>query len=418
MSFKILKTPAILALAGTLLLGACSQQPTAPVAAAPTPSVPVTGNPAPRAAALGLYELHISSVNGKLTSSVTRVGGGKLSAQEISGLTFTPAAATVMTAGSDKHISVAVTVNNTTGTTIARPTFVPVAISGYTQNGTFFRAAQDSAGATTDPTGITIEQAVSGTTTVQRDPNATPLVSTIDTSTLTFDVPAGTSVASVSTAGWQSPALAAGGTQTVTFGLNAGSNATYRMNLVFGVFDGPALSSTSATGTAILSEYVEGSSNNKALEIYNASQATIPSGTLTIRAYTCGNSCASSTPSASLPIAKDLLPGETYVVANIQASDTLKARANLTMGTQVITFNGDDSLTLVSGSTATVLDSFGLIGTDPGNAWTGNGVSTVDQTLSRKGGIVTGDTNTTDAFDPSAQWNTFAQDTFTGLGTR
>ena len=414
-----IKTPALLALAGTLLLGACSQQPTAPVAAAPTPSVPVTGNPAPRAAALGLYELHISSVNGKLTSSVTRVGGGKLSAQEISGLTFTPAAATVMTAGSDKHISVAVTVNNTTGTTIARPTFVPVAISGYTQNGTFFRAAQDSAGATTDPTGITIEQAVSGTTTVQRDPNATPLVSTIDTSTLTFDVPAGTSVASVSTAGWQSPALAAGGTQTVTFGLNAGSNATYRMNLVFGVFDGPALSSTSATGTAILSEYVEGSSNNKALEIYNASQSTIPSGTLTVRAYACSTSCPTgTTTSATLNITKDLLPGETYVIANTSAVAELKARANILNGSSVASFNGNDTLTLVAGTSATLLDSFGQINVYPGAAWTVNGVTTVDQTLRRKDAIVQGDTTATDAFDPSAQWNAFAVNTYAGLGTR
>jgi predicted extracellular nuclease len=41
----------------------------------------------------------------------------------------------------------------------------------------------------------------------------------------------------------------------------------------------------------------------------------------------------------------------------------------------------------------------------------------LNQTLRRKANICTGDTNAVDPFDPSIEWDSFAQDTFNGLGT-
>ena len=260
-----IKTPALLALAGTLLLGACSQQPSAPVAAAPMPISPVTSSPAPRAAALGLYELHISAAGGKLSSSVTRVGGGKLSAQEISGLTFSAAAAENTSDASGKHYKVAITVNNGSGKDINQPLYVPVAVTGYSQNDTYFRNAKDSAGDDINPTGVTIEQADA----------ATPLVTTSVSSSL-ISVPAGMTVSKVSDQAWQAPTLANGASQTVTFGFNIPtSNPTYSFNVVFGVFATPkvdhlVISQVYVNGGSAGASYV-----NKYVEIFNPTNSDL-----------------------------------------------------------------------------------------------------------------------------------------------
>ena len=53
------------------------------------------------------------------------------------------------------------------------------------------------------------------------------------------------------------------------------------------------------------------------------------------------------------------------------------------------TFNGDDALQIqLSGQ---VVDTFGDVGTDPGDEWSGNGVSSKDQNISIKSDINTGD---------------------------
>jgi hypothetical protein len=44
-------------------------------------------------------------------------------------------------------------------------------------------------------------------------------------------------------------------------------------------------------------------------------------------------------------------------------------------------------------------------------------VSTGDNTLSRKESICSGDTNANDVFDPSSEWDGFATNTFSGLGS-
>jgi predicted extracellular nuclease/Ca2+-binding RTX toxin-like protein len=54
----------------------------------------------------------------------------------------------------------------------------------------------------------------------------------------------------------------------------------------------------------------------------------------------------------------------------------------------------------------------GQIGFDPGTEWGSGLISTQNNTLRRKSSIVTGDTNPFDTFDPSLEWEGFAQDTF------
>ena len=75
-------------------------------------------------------------------------------------------------------------------------------------------------------------------------------------------------------------------------------------------------------------------------------------------------------------------------------------------------WNGDDAIILRRISDNAIMDSIGQVGVDPGSAYTNNGVSTLNQSLCRKSTITSGDTDASDAFDPSIEWNTFAENTF------
>ncbi|MFN3365021.1 MAG: lamin tail domain-containing protein, partial [Exiguobacterium mexicanum] len=156
-----------------------------------------------------------------------------------------------------------------------------------------------------------------------------------------------------------------------------------------------------------ISEYVEGSSNNKAIELFNGTNAAIDLSAYKLELYSNGGTA----PGTTLNLTGTLEPGGTYVIVNANASDALKAKSNTTSG--VTNFNGDDTLVLKKGDT--VLDVFGQVGFDPGTKW-GTSVATADQSLVRKDTVTTGDANGADAFDPATEWNTQPTDTFTNLG--
>ena len=171
---------------------------------------------------------------------------------------------------------------------------------------------------------------------------------------------------------------------------------------------------TRALGDLFFSEYVEGSSNNKALEIYNPSTSAVNLATAGYQVQDYAN--GTNAPTASIALTGTLQPGAVHVIANPGAVAGLLSLANQTNGS--INFNGDDTIVLRKGGTnGTIVDVIGQIGFDPGAAWTNNGVSTVDRTLRRKASVVQGDTNATNAFDPSIEWDGFPIDTFSGLGS-
>ncbi|MGB3763224.1 MAG: ExeM/NucH family extracellular endonuclease [Ornithinimicrobium sp.] len=154
----------------------------------------------------------------------------------------------------------------------------------------------------------------------------------------------------------------------------------------------------------ILSEYVEGSSTNKAVELFNGTDSDIDLSEYTLEVYFNG----SSSPGLSQVLEGTVGPGATFVFADA----ILGARAQQT--TTANLWNGDDAIVLRGPSG--VVDSFGQVGVDPGTAWTGGGVGAQNQTLRRVGNVCSGDTDPTDAFDPSTEWAGFDQDTFDGLG--
>ncbi|MFZ1517220.1 MAG: T9SS type A sorting domain-containing protein [Ignavibacteriaceae bacterium] len=159
-----------------------------------------------------------------------------------------------------------------------------------------------------------------------------------------------------------------------------------------------------------ISEYVEGSSNNKALEIYNgtANPIDLLAGNYTIEMYFNGNSSAGTTVALTGTVQDD----DVYVIAYNQASSTILAVADQTNNASW--FNGDDAIVLKKNGV--ILDVVGQVGFDPGAEWGTGLISTMDNTLRRIAGTLNGDINPNDAFDPAAQWTGYALDTFDGLG--
>jgi predicted extracellular nuclease len=166
----------------------------------------------------------------------------------------------------------------------------------------------------------------------------------------------------------------------------------------------------SATPTELfISEYVEGTSNNKAIEIYNGTgtPVNLNAGGYGLFYHFNGNPAAG----LAIPLTGTVAAGDVYVVAQSTASPAILADP-------AGWFNGDDAVVLRKGGAGgPILDVIGQVGFDPGTEWGSGLTSTMDNTLRRKPTIEAGDTNGADAFDPSVQWDGFATDTFNGLGT-
>jgi len=171
------------------------------------------------------------------------------------------------------------------------------------------------------------------------------------------------------------------------------------------------LPAQAATSDLFFSEYIEGSSYNKALEIYNGTGAAIDlaAGEYNIQMYFNG----SGNPGFTINLTGSIADGDVYVVAPTNATDlTIIAQADQMQGTSW--FNGDDAVVLRKG--ATIIDVIGQIGFDPGSEWGTGLTSTADNTLRRKDTVCTGDPDGSDVFDPAIEWDGFENNTFDGLG--
>lgn len=160
----------------------------------------------------------------------------------------------------------------------------------------------------------------------------------------------------------------------------------------------PAASATATTPTTdglVISEYVEGSSNNKAIEIYNGTGAPVDLDGLRIDIYFNAN----ITPGNDIPLSGSLADGAVLVVADdgfaLDATPDVTDSGNF--------FNGNDAVVLTDGTA--VIDSLGVV---PSQGDYGK-----DVTLRRTD--FTRDTDTTDPFDTSA-FAVFPQDDVSDLG--
>lgn len=182
-----------------------------------------------------------------------------------------------------------------------------------------------------------------------------------------------------------------------------------------------------------ISEYVVGSGNNRALELYNPTPNTIDLGTYKVGRFRDG----SGTPML-LDLAGTIPSLGTYVIV-IDKQDpngtgfdepvdaALAAVADTFVNPVYVQanspfyFNGDDAVPLFNGdpsNPANLKDVVGRIGEDPGTAWSdANGTWwTTDKTLIRKPTILHGDGNGLDEFLPEVEWDSLPENTFTELG--
>lgn len=183
---------------------------------------------------------------------------------------------------------------------------------------------------------------------------------------------------------------------------------------LLGAFLVPGMVWSQATDL-IISEYVEGSGNNKYIELYNGTAANINLSQYELRLYVNGSGTATvGTPAMTGTLA----PGATIVYRNTSAT----IYGGATTVNSAVNFNGDDAIALYrTAAPVGFVDIVGNIGCDPGSAWTSGSHSTVDRSLVRKYPVCTGvtvDPATTCPFPTLvSEWDVNGVDVITNLGS-
>ena len=169
------------------------------------------------------------------------------------------------------------------------------------------------------------------------------------------------------------------------------------------------------------SEYAEGSSNNKYLEIYNPTSETI-----SLDGYAYPN--VSNAPTTvgvhefwnTFETGATIAPGAVYIIAHGSADQTILDKANETHN---FLSNGDDGYALAKGTETdyTYIDFVGDFNGDPGSGWDVAGVTaaTKDHTLVRKETVISGNTDWTASAGTNAddsEWIVKDKDDWTDLG--
>lgn len=160
-----------------------------------------------------------------------------------------------------------------------------------------------------------------------------------------------------------------------------------------------------------LSEYVEGSSFNKAVELFNGTGSPIDlgAGGYSLELYSNG----AAAPSQTVALTGTVADGDVFVVSRADADAALVAQADQ-LAPAVINFNGDDAVVLRRAGAP--VDVIGQIGVDPGAEWGTGATSTADNTIRRVATVSAGDPDGSDPFDPAVGWEGFPQNAFDGVG--
>lgn len=179
------------------------------------------------------------------------------------------------------------------------------------------------------------------------------------------------------------------------------------------------------------SEIVEGTGNNKAIEVYNPTSSPVVLTNYRIVRYSNG----STTGTDSLQLQGTIAAHGVWVVANGQTTSSANSPACDTalqnMADQLggvypdpLYQNGDDAICLIRVSPYAIVDIYGKIGEQPATAWSDvfpyNGTVgtwiTKDHTMIRKSAVNTGITVNPTVFNVMADYDTLPKDNWTNLG--
>ena len=155
----------------------------------------------------------------------------------------------------------------------------------------------------------------------------------------------------------------------------------------------------------IISEYVEGTSNNKALEIHNPTPFDVDLTPYVVEVYNNG----SQVPIQSLDLEGVLAAGGVTVLGNPQATAAIVNQSQVL--STVTWFNGNDPIVLRKDGE--IIDMMGTIGVDPMGAWAVGEGAMAEYTLVRKPDVGQGSVNWAEG---QTQWDVYPQDTFDFLG--
>ena len=182
------------------------------------------------------------------------------------------------------------------------------------------------------------------------------------------------------------------------------------------------------TVNLFFSEYAEGSSNNKYVEIYNPSSTTVNLNNYQIKGTNNGTSWGDNG-ERELALGGTLAANSVYIICTDAADPAIIAKADLALPYESpVHYNGNDAIAIFgidgSGNFTVIMDVIGVQSSDPGPAgWNVAGVTgaTKDHTLVRKSSISKGNTNWENSAGTSAsdsEWEVKDVDDWTSLGTR
>ena len=155
-----------------------------------------------------------------------------------------------------------------------------------------------------------------------------------------------------------------------------------------------------------ISEYTEGSSNNKALELYNPSNGDVDLSAYSVVVIGNGGSFTNT-----FDLYGTLASNDVFLMTTNQMDSATQSLADTALSfPSVCHFSGDDAVMLLKGT-----DTIDIIGERRvRTVWTVGTGSTQNYTLVRKYGVEKGDTVWTTA---SNQWDVYPSNTWTYLGS-